>query len=239
MHKEWEELQTHEVVGIEKVEGDVIRLVSPKKAVPLRCSKHDKKLKLYCDTCGELICHHCTVHTHKEHNYCVIIDAFNTHKEEILSSLEPVKAQLEATNHALTSLEVQREEIATQRAALECDIHTSFQQAHKILEDREAQLIAQLENQTQQKLKNVTAQRDEVEVMQTQRSSCLHFVSESIRTGTQGDVMKMKKKIVNQVKELTDNFNSETLDMKETANLCFKASPDVLQSCQQFGRDLP
>ena len=125
MHEEWDEFKGHEVVSMEKVEGDLIRLVSPKKVTP-RCTKHDKYLKLYCEPCGELICSHCIVHIHKDHKYCVISDTFESHKEEILASLEPVEKQLETTNKALTKLDGRRDEISVRRVAMETDIHESI-----------------------------------------------------------------------------------------------------------------
>ena len=234
MHCEWEELKTHEVVSIEQVEGDVIRLVSPKKVTP-RCPKHDEKLKLYCDTCGELICHNCTVQIHKDHNYCVISDTFESYKKEILTSLGPIEKQLETTDKALTNLDSAREEIVEQRTRMEDKIHAEIQQMRETLDDREAQLIAQLEGQTQQKLKNISAQQEEIEILQTQRNSCLHFVHESIRTSTPGDVMKMKHAIVKQVKELTNTFDPNALKACEQANMSFVANSQLLISCQEFG----
>ena len=234
IHCEWEELKAHEVVSIEKVEGDIIRLVSPKKVTP-RCPKHDENLKLYCDTCGELICHNCTVQIHKDHNYCVISDTFESYKEEILASLGPVEKQLETTNKALTNLDSRCLEIEEQRVNMEANIQTKIQELRKALDDCEARLVAQLEGQTQQKLKNVSAQREEIEILQTQRNSCLHFVTESIRTGTPGDVMKMKHTIVKQVKELTDTFDPDALEACEQANMSVIANPWLLKLCQQFG----
>ena len=233
-HREWEELKAHEVVSIEQVEGDIIRLVSPKKVTP-RCPKHDENLKLYCDTCGELICHNCTVQIHKDHNYCVISDTFESYKEEILASLGPVEKQLETTNKALTNLDSRCHEIKEQRVNMEANIQTKIQKLRKALDDCEARLVAQLEGQTQQKLKNVSAQREEIEILQTQRNSCLHFVTESIRTGTPGDVMKMKHTIVKQVKELTETFDPNTLEACEQANMSFVANPQLLKLCQEFG----
>ena len=234
IHCEWEELKAHEVVSIEQVEGDIIRLVSPKKVTP-RCPKHDENLKLYCDTCGELICHNCTVQIHKDHNYGVISDTFESYKEEILASLGPVEKQLETTNKALTNLDSRCHEIEEQRVSMEANIHTKIQELRKALDDCEARLVAQLEGQIQQKLKNISAQREEIEILQTQRNSCLHFVTESIRTGTPGDVMKMKHAIVKQVKELTDTFDLDTLKAREQANLSFLANPQLLKLCQEFG----
>ena len=221
MHKEWEEFETHEIVSIEQVEGDVVRLVSPKKE-SIRCPKHDKKLKLYCDTCGELICQHCTVQIHKEHKYCVISDTFETHKEEILSSLEPVKKQLGDITEAVARLDARREEIAGQRENVKVEIHSSFQQLRKTIDESEAQLSRETDQIIDQKLENIDNQKSTIETMQAQRSSCLHFITESIRTGSQGEVMKSKKQLVKQVKDLTERFDPDTLILREQANVNYR-----------------
>jgi tripartite motif-containing protein 2/3/tripartite motif-containing protein 71 len=48
--------------------------------------------------------------------------------------------------------------------------------------------------------------------------------------------MKMKKAVVKQIKEMTDNFKPDMLPPCELANVRFKASPELTQACQQFGR---
>ena len=234
MHKEWDEFKGHEVVSMEKVEGDLIRLVSPKKVTP-RCTKHDEYLKLYCEPCGELICRDCTVHIHKDHKYCLISDTFESHKEEILVSLEPVEKQLEATNTALLRLNSRCDQIVARRVAMETEIHKSFDEIHKTLEAREAELVAQLEGHTQQQLKKLSAQREEVEILQTQRESCVHFVRESIHSGSPGDVLKMKAGVVKQVRELVDTFDPHTLEPCEQATTSFIPSAQLVKDCQKFG----
>ena len=234
MHKEWEEFETHEIVSIEQVEGDVVRLVSPKKE-SLRCPKHDKKLKLYCDTCGELICQHCTVQIHKEHKYCVISDTFETHKADILSSLEPVTKQLGDITEAVSRLDARREEIAGQRENVKAEIHSSFQQLRRAIDESEAQFSRQTDQIIDQKLENLDTLKGTIEIMQAQRSSCLHFITESIRTGSQGEVMKSKKQLVKQVKDLTERFDPDTLKVHEQANVSFCPSPLLMKSCRDFG----
>ena len=73
----------------------------------------------------------------------------------------------------------------------------------------------------QTKKKNLAAQKDEVETVHTQLASCLSFVRESLRTGSQGEVMKMKKAVVKQIKEMTDNFKPDMLPPCEPANVKF------------------
>ncbi|XP_064384453.1 tripartite motif-containing protein 2-like [Halichondria panicea] len=234
IHKEYKEFEGHEVVTIEKVEGDLIRLVSPKKTSP-RCPKHDENMKLYCEPCGELICIHCTVQIHKDHKYCVIADTFESHKKEILDSLGPVEKQLEATDTALINLDGRHAEIVEHGGKIATNIHSKFDELHQALYAREGELMAELEGHTQQQLKSLSAQREEVEILQTQRSSCLHFVRESIRTGSPGDVLKMKQGVVNQVRELVDTFDPNTLEPRETTNTCFVPSAQLVKDCKEFG----
>ena len=87
----------------------------------------------------------------------------------------------------------------------------------------------------QTKKKNLAAQKDEVETVHTQLASCLSFVRESLRTGSQGEVMKVKKAVVKQIKEMTDNFKPDMLPPCEPTNINFIASPELTQACQQFG----
>ena len=234
MHKEWKELKNHELVSIEKVEGDLIRLVSPKKTFP-RCPKHDDKMRIYCETCGELICIHCTVQIHKDHKYSVIADTFESHKKEILDSLGPIEKQLEATDTALVNLDGRHAEIIEHGGKIATNIHSKFDEIHQALYAREGELVAELEGRTQQQLKSLSAQREEVEILQTQRSSCLHFVRESIRTGSPGDVLKMKQGVVKQVRELVDTFDPNTLEPREITNTCFVPSAQLVKDFKEFG----
>ena len=219
---------------MEKVEGDLIRLVSPKKFTS-RCTKHKKNLKLYCETCGELICRDCIVHIHKDHKYCLISDTFESHKDEILISLEPVDKQLEVINAALLKLDSRCDDIATRRVNVETEIHTVFDEIRKTLEVREAELVAQLEGHTQQQLKKLSAQREEVEILQIQRESCVRFVRESIRSGSPGDVLKMKAGVVKQVRELVDTFDSHTIEPCEQATASFIPSARLYEDCREIG----
>ncbi|XP_064384470.1 tripartite motif-containing protein 2-like [Halichondria panicea] len=234
IHKEWDELKNHEIVTIQKVDGDLIRLVSPKKTSP-RCPKHDENMKLYCEPCGELICRDCIIHIHKDHKYCVISDTFESHKKEILDSLRPVEKQLEATDTALVNLDGRHAEIIEHGRKLATNIHSKFDEIRRALDAREGELMAELEGHTQQQLKSLSAQREEVEILQTQRSSCLHFVRESIRTGSPGDVLKMKQGVVKQVRELVDTFDPNTLEPRETTNTCFVPSAQLVKECKKVG----
>ena len=236
MHREWKELTKHEVVSMEQIQSNVKQLVPPKK-VTLYCSQHEgMKLDLYCETCGELICLHCTVKKHKDHQYDLVGDTFEKHKAEITTSLEPVEEQLSVVSKALEQFDLQSQELDKLEVAMEANIGQQIRHLQELLEARKAELVGQMKQLIQTKKKNLASQKDEVETVHAQLVSCLSFVRESLRTGSQGEVMKMKKAVVKQIKEMTDNFEPDMLPPCEPANVKFTSSPELSKSCRQFGR---
>ena len=236
MHREWKELSKHEVVSMEQIQSNVKQLVPPKK-VTLYCSLHEgMKLDLYCETCGELICLHCTIKKHKDHQYDLVGDTFERHKAEITASLQPVEKQLGVVSKALEQFGLRSQELDELEVNLEANIGQEIRKLQELLEARKAKLVCHMKQHIQLKRKNLTAQKDEVETVHTQLASCLSFVRESLRTGSQGEVMKMKKSVVKQIKEMTDNFKPDMLPPCELPNVRFIASPEFTQACQQFGR---
>ena len=101
----WEELANHQIASLGDIQQEAVNLVPPAKKV-MYCPKHpQEKLKIYCETCGELICNDCTIRLHQGHNYDLVSDTFPKHKEEIVSSLQPVKQQLTTVNKAVQALD--------------------------------------------------------------------------------------------------------------------------------------
>ena len=231
IHQLWEEFTSHEIITLDQLEGDVARLVPPKKKV-MFCSKHPtKELDLYCETCEELICQHCTVRVHRDHQYDLVTDAFQKHKDVLVASLQPVEQQLDTVTKSLTQLDTQCQQITDQREVLVGNVHKTIRQFQEALEVRKTELIGRLDQITQQKLKTLAAQRDQIELVQTQLSSCLEFVKESLRTGSEGEILAMKKPVVKQVEEITAEFKAEVLVPQERADIRFSASTP-----EQFGK---
>ena len=238
VHSEWEEFSSHEIISLDQLTGDVINLVPPVKTV-LQCSKHpDKQLDLFCETCEEMICRDCIVRVHRDHQYDLATDAFLKHKDVIVASLQPVEQQLASVNKALEGLDTRCNQITTQRQTIEADIERNVRQIHEALEARQEELITQLDRMTQQMMKSLGVQRDHLELVAARLKSCHEFVQESLRTGSQGEILASKKTVVQQVKEMTADFKPESYIVpEEKANLKFTHSQkELTRSCQQFGK---
>ena len=236
VHKTWEEYSTHKVISLEQLKSDATEMVPPTKKI-LYCSKHpEKELDLFCETDKELICRDCIVKTHRDHKYDLVSEALPKHRDAVASHLEPVRQQLNTIEEAVQDLGTTQDQITEQRAAIEADIQRKVRQLHEALKVRKAELIGKLDQMTQQKLKTLSIQRDELELVQTRLNSCLQFVSDSLKTGSEGEILAMEKPVEQQVKEMCAEFDTSKLAPQEQADMALTASSKLLPACQQFGQ---
>ena len=239
VHKQWDAFAKHEVVAMEQFESKVKQLDALKK-VTLYCPLHQgKELEIYCETCEELICHNCTVskHSRPEHKYVLVSDTFEKHKAEITTSLDKVEEKLGLTNEALEQLDVRSQDLDDRQAAVEENIQRERKLLIEAIEARTTELMGKADSYTKMKKKSLAAQRNELETVQTQLASCLSFVRDSLKRGSEGEVMKMKNGVMKQMKEMTDNFTPDMLPPCENANVNFTSSlPTQVNQLQQFGK---
>ena len=76
------------------------------------CGLHHDILKLYCETCQELICRGCAVSKqHRNHEYKLITECYPDHHQEIETNLTIVKTKVADIDTALTDLITRENEI--------------------------------------------------------------------------------------------------------------------------------
>ena len=237
MHMKWKGFSSHEIVSLDQLTEDVVNLIPPDQKV-LYCTKHPaKELDLYCETCQEVICRDCILKVHRDHQYDLATDAFPQQRNVLITSVEPVEQQLASVNKVLEGLGTLCGKITNQRQVLETQIRARMRLIHEALEAREEDLISQLDQLTQQKLKNVAAQQDGLELVATRLKSCCGFLQESLRTGSRVEVLAMTKPFVEQVQDVVSTFKPESLAPEEQADLEFFSSQDeMMQACNTFGQ---
>ena len=221
------------------LEGGGTGVKNPQKNATQFCFEHvEEELKLYCETCGELICYKCGLKggKHHSHDYEELNQAFEKYKKEITSSIEPIEKQVVIIKKALALIEQRCGEISDQREAIENDVHITFRRLREVLTVRETELIGQLHKMTQGKLKGLAAKSDQIETTLAKLNSCLHFMGESIKLGNKSDVLMMKANTVHQMKELTTPFQPDTLKPNTEADIVFSALADLTAACKNYGK---
>ena len=226
----------HKIIALDDFHAQANNLIPPKKALP-RCPTHsNKKLKIYCETCRELICSDCTIRLHQGHNYDLVGDVFTKHKEEIVSGLKPVKEKLDKVQQALRTFDTRAKAINEQRVTMEANIHREFDQQHRLLDQQRIELVSQLDLLTQQKLKSLAAQRDQVEIAQVKLTSCLEYAEGGLEKGTEGEVLTMKAPVFKRIEQINAEFDPATIqpETKADIRLLTDGKEQLQKACQEF-----
>ena len=205
------------------------------------CTVHkDRELELYCETCEKLICLRCIMKgdMHHSHEYEDLNKSFDKYKEEITSSLEPMEKHAETVKKALANLNTRCREITDQQSVAKNEIRDGFTQIRDVLRVREGELLTQVEELAQEKLKGLEIQRGQMDFTLAQLTSCINFTRESIKTNNKEDALMMKMSTVKQVKELMTSFKSDFLEPNTKADISFSVTADVTALCKDYGKVL-
>ena len=213
--------------------------INTSRNVAFHCFEHvEGEMKLYCETCGVLICLLCALKggKHHDHDCSPLKKAFERYKEEMTSFVKPLEKQVTTIKKALAQLDRCHEEISDQQAVIEDNVHVTFRRLREVLNVRETEIINHLHLTTQGKLKDLAAQSDQIETTLAKLNSCLHFIGESLKTNNEKDMLMMKTNTVNQAKELTTPFLPDFLKPDAEADMVFLTSVDTTASCQNYGQ---
>ena len=226
----------HQIITLDEVQAKATNLILPKKLVSY-CPRHSENvLKIFCETCSVLICNDCTIRLHKDHNYDLVGDVFLKHKQEIVTSLKPVKEKLDKTNQVLQAFDTRATEINEQRVTMEANIHREFDHQQRRLDQQQIELVSQLDSLTQQKLKSLAAQRDQVEIAQLKLTSCLEYAEGGLETGTEGEVLAMKAPVLKRIEQINAEFDLATIqpETKADIRLLTDGKEQLQKACQEF-----
>ena len=72
-HTLWPELSSHKVIDLSKLALELGYRMPPHSDIQ-QCTQHrDKQLNLFCEDCKEMICQHCVLSVHENHNYGIAV----------------------------------------------------------------------------------------------------------------------------------------------------------------------
>ena len=243
LHETWEAFRDHrsDLFDINEVKARAPEIVISERQ-PLTCEKHPTMdLRLYCKTCPKLICADCTVKCHRfqdGHEYDLVDDVFEDHKNELESSLEPLGENLGKVDQALNDFGTLDTAIDTQRDKIEASIREEIQELKKLLDQRQAELLGSLNRQAQGKHQLIARQIKEAKIMQAKMSSCLQYAKSglSLRSSTKSDVLRIKAPVLKRIEEITAEFDPNTLQPRTEADVELVTDAEARKTCQEFGK---
>uniref|UniRef100_A0A1X7UXH3 Uncharacterized protein n=1 Tax=Amphimedon queenslandica TaxID=400682 RepID=A0A1X7UXH3_AMPQE len=230
MHKKWADFSNHQLTNLDEVTASDVsstsQLLAPaKQEATLTCSTHNKKMKLYCETCDSVICRDCTVRTHKDHEYDLVSASYTKHCQELEGSLNPVKRKIEGLKKVLSALAERESEIRERGEGVLEEIHEMVEEMMNALRQSERKLTEQAKRVTDDKLKVLSEQMKSAEMSLSVLEDVEDYVEQSLKTGSPQQVLRSKKQMMERMSEVTAGINVEELHPKEKAD--FVLSKDI------------
>ena len=201
------------------------------------CADHqERELELYCESCEQLICLQCTIAEHNGHKYNLVKhDMLEKCREEIKAALVPAKVGLSAVSKASQLVRSQRKEVTDRQATLEAKMHNESQQLIKIIQARTKEHVGKLRRMTEEKLRDLDFQGEQLDAIETQLKSCVEMVLKTLETGIPAKILSMKAATISQVKELTTSLQTVALEPIARADMEYFTGSEIAELCQNYG----
>ena len=192
-----------------------------------QCKDHEKPLELFCETCDEVICAHCTLN-HKQHEYDLIINSYTKHCQQTKDYLPPVKKKIEIVENLVFLLAERKKEIRERGEGVLEEIHKMVEEMMNVLCESERKLSEEAKRVTDAKLEVLSWQAESAQIRLSLLESIEDYVKQSGKTGTPQEVLSSKKimmKSLECMSKLTTQINVEELEPEEKAD--FVLSKDI------------
>ena len=218
-HNKWVTFVDHTIISLDEVTHTAFQLSSIKPEVTMKCSSHDQPLKIYCETCHDLICSDCTVRIHKGHEYNLVSDTYDKHRQTIESTLEPVREQIVVVTEAVTTLTQREKEITHQGETIKEEIHVMIKQIIDLLLQSERKLTEDVDLAARHKLSMLSQQKRKAETTLGQLTDCFDFVERGLKVGTPQQVLLAQPQMIDRTNSVIKSFKPQSFQPLEQADI--------------------
>ena len=202
----------------------------------MKCNDHNEPIKVYCETCQELICRDCTIsERHQNHKYKLVTESYPKHHQEIEANLTKVKTKVADVNTAVTNLITREREVTKQGEDVKKQIHTQSQLIINLVQQSERQLVQQVDTAVQQKIQLLTKQREEAETVLKQLKGCEEFVEQTLKVGNQQQILREKQNMVQVMTTVNQDVNPVVFQPIEEANITFTSNQTLVDKYEGIG----
>ena len=227
----------HQIMDMKDVVITASQLLPVKEEAIMNCTNHNEPLKVFCETCQELICQSCTIRRHKDHNYDVVSDTFPKHQQDIEKVLDVVLVvnKMLALQDALTAITRREEDVTKQRDDRIKEIRLQVQGIVELVTQTGKQLEGEVNSIAKGKLQLLGQQKEEAELALVQLKSCKEFVEKGLEVGSQQQILSEKKSMIEGMEVVSTQINPDVFQPVEEANITFTVNKKLIESCKNIG----
>ena len=184
------------------------------------CLKHNDPLKVYCETCHQVICRNCTFSKeHKTHNYNQVSECYPKHVQQLQEGLVPIKQEMAKIDVAVSHLDDTEKEVLQQGERLTEEINTHAQEMIEQIVRSRIHLSQQVDTIVQQKTHTLRVQKQQAHKIHTQLKTCRETIERNLKEWNYPQILAMKPEMLKEMKKATRNVNPAVFEPTEKANI--------------------
>ncbi|XP_067002397.1 E3 ubiquitin-protein ligase TRIM71 [Anabrus simplex] len=175
---------------------------SPNRSVSY-CDFHRTEiLRLYCDTCFLPICGECTLREHRGHSFIYLQDAIENAKVASIKLLTEAKSGAVAVKESLELTQKMAETVELRAHQVAAEVRATIRRFVLAIEERERELLAQVEQIRQLKGKALMLQMDGLRLFLNRLARTTDLLNEAMEMGSGIDLLHAKEKACIEMKQL-------------------------------------
>ena len=235
-HMKMKVFESHEVIPIFDMRGGVSIQLATKKTPTSSCPEHDGELlKLYCFECQQLICRDCTLVDHTGHRYDFVTGVADGFKQELLSSLVPLRDTHARVTMAIAKLKDNTKEITAQGANIVAIISQSFDQLYATLNKHKQVLLQQAQEVVGKKVTTLDKQQEDLTLVLATLDSLVGFVEGMAENASDEEFISSKQQMISRVQEINEKYKCLELAPAEVADIgmVMPQADSFLELCQK------
>ncbi|XP_046662538.1 E3 ubiquitin-protein ligase TRIM71 isoform X2 [Homalodisca vitripennis] len=165
------------------------------------CDLHITEIvRLYCETCNVAICGECVTNEHSSHGLIYFQDAIDKARKSSLKLMAEIRSTATATKDNLDSTNRMIEVIDLRANYVSREIRNMMRRFHQALEERERELLTQVERIRVTKGKVLTQQGEELRLALSRCGRTHDFLNDALEGGSSYDLLQARNQAVSDLK---------------------------------------
>ena len=210
VHKKWAPTSTHRLMSLTEVSSKAAQMVSVKPEPVMNCPSHGKPLDLYCVTCEQPICYHCTIKSHKKHNHDLVSDAFKQSKAMLKSSLQKVERRITEMKGKKNQLLKNQEQLQKEGEVRKKAINNLCDNYIQGIEKARALGVLCVDTGVQSMVKFGDQQSKALQTHVEELLSCKNHTEHNLKLATPTQVLMTKKQLMARIELLLESDQYKT-----------------------------
>ena len=196
----------------------------PKQA-STNCPIHNDPLRVYCETCHEVICRDCTISKeHNTHDYHLISECYPKHHQQLQNSIDLVKHKLADIDTAVTCLATREREVLQQGEQVREEINAQAQEIIDQIHRSRTHLSQQVDTIVQRKAQVLAAQREYAEKKYTELETFQETIEQTLNQWNKQDILTKKDTMMHQMNTAIQSADAQAFQPIEKACIKFTKS---------------